>query len=150
MPIRLLVLDRKKPVVRMISSTSSGLAAASASGSGYLPKSTGVTMLTRSSVHWAERIVAARSSKAFWWLSAQRSLAVPGYSSANRSVTSRARPFGVLGRATTSRYRVTLADMDGVVLTDPDAARREAVTALLRHADAADDHPPLPEPQHHA
>lgn len=40
--------------------------------------------------------------------------------------------------------------MDVVALSELDAPRREAVTALLRRADAADDHPPLPEPQHHA
>jgi mycothiol synthase len=40
--------------------------------------------------------------------------------------------------------------MDVVALSSLDATRREAVTALLRRADAADDHPPLPEPQHHA
>ena len=37
-----------------------------------------------------------------------------------------------------------------VALSDLDAPRREAVTELLRRADAADDHPPLPEPQDHA
>lgn len=37
-----------------------------------------------------------------------------------------------------------------VALGDLDALRREAVTALLRRADEADDHPPLPEPQYHA
>jgi mycothiol synthase len=40
--------------------------------------------------------------------------------------------------------------MDVVALSELDATRREAVTALLRSADAADDHPPLPEPQYHA
>jgi mycothiol synthase len=40
--------------------------------------------------------------------------------------------------------------MDVVALSDLDAPRREAVTGLLRRADAADDHPPLPEPQDHA
>jgi mycothiol synthase len=37
-----------------------------------------------------------------------------------------------------------------VALDELDAPRRDAVTALLRRADAADDHPPLPEPQYHA
>ena len=55
-----LVFDRKNPVRRMISSTSSGLAAASDSGSGYLAKSAGVTMFTRASVLWADRMVAAK------------------------------------------------------------------------------------------
>jgi mycothiol synthase len=40
--------------------------------------------------------------------------------------------------------------MDVVALSELDARRREAVTALLGRADAADDHPPLPEPQLHA
>jgi mycothiol synthase len=40
--------------------------------------------------------------------------------------------------------------MDVVALSDLDAARRDAVVALLRRADAAADHPPLPEPQYRA
>jgi mycothiol synthase len=40
--------------------------------------------------------------------------------------------------------------MDVVALSDLDAPHREAVVALLRRADAAGDHPPLPEPQYHA
>ena len=40
--------------------------------------------------------------------------------------------------------------MDVVALSELDAQRREAVIALLARADAADDHPPLPEPQLHA
>ncbi len=40
--------------------------------------------------------------------------------------------------------------MDVVALHELDPARRGAVTALLRRADSADDHPPLPEPQYHA
>ena len=40
--------------------------------------------------------------------------------------------------------------MDVVALSEIDAPRREAVNALLRRADSADDHPPLPEPQYHA
>ncbi len=55
---------RKKPVLRIVSSTSASGAAASDAASGYLAKSCGVTMLTRSSVHWAERIVATESWKA--------------------------------------------------------------------------------------
>ncbi len=45
-----------------MSSTSAGSAAARSWGVGYFAKSTGVTMFTRSSVHCADRIVAARSS----------------------------------------------------------------------------------------
>jgi mycothiol synthase len=40
--------------------------------------------------------------------------------------------------------------MDVVALDELGAPRREAVVALLRRADAARDHPPLPEPQYHA
>jgi mycothiol synthase len=40
--------------------------------------------------------------------------------------------------------------MDVVALSELDAPRREALAALLQRADAADDHPPLPEPQYHA
>jgi mycothiol synthase len=40
--------------------------------------------------------------------------------------------------------------MDVVALRGLDAAHREAVAALLRRADTAADHPPLPEPQYHA
>ncbi|HSZ38091.1 MAG TPA: mycothiol synthase [Acidimicrobiales bacterium] len=40
--------------------------------------------------------------------------------------------------------------MDVVALSELDAPRRDAVTTLLRRADAADEHPPLPEPQYHA
>jgi len=63
----------------------------------------------------------------------------------------RARPLGVLGFATGSRYRVTLAhvhvqvgavDLDD--LSDPD---RTALASLLARVDEADGHPPLPEPQ---
>jgi hypothetical protein len=54
------------------------LAAASDSGSGYAAKSTGVTRLTRASVHCAERMVAARSWNGPSWSRAQSSSAVPG------------------------------------------------------------------------
>jgi mycothiol synthase len=40
--------------------------------------------------------------------------------------------------------------MDVVPLREIDGARREALLALLGRVDAADDHPPLPEPQQHA
>ena len=63
----------------------------------------------------------------------------------------RARLLGVLGFATGSRYRVTLAHVRvqmGVVdlgeLSDPD---RTALASLLARADEADGHPALPEPQ---
>src|SRR5436305_1213314 len=57
-------------------------------------------MFTRSSVVWAERIVAARSWKGLSWRRAHSSRADPGYSTARRATVSRARPLGVLGIAT--------------------------------------------------
>src|SRR5260221_2756536 len=68
----LLVFARKKPVERMMSSTSAGAASARLSAVGNRAKSKGVTRFTRSSVHWAERIVATASSKGFRYSSAQR------------------------------------------------------------------------------
>src|SRR5918995_157762 len=59
-------------------------------------------MLTRSSVVWADRIVATSSSNAFVWSRAHSWVAVPGYSRARRSATTRARPFGERGRPATS------------------------------------------------
>ena len=64
-PMRLFVFERKKPVDWMIDSTSAGSADARSAGVGYLANSVGVTMLTRTSVLCAERIVAASSSYAF-------------------------------------------------------------------------------------
>ncbi len=61
-PITDLVLARKNPVGLRISSTSSGLAAASSSGPGYLANSAGVVMFTRLSVVCADKTVATRSS----------------------------------------------------------------------------------------
>jgi hypothetical protein len=81
-PMTLRALFRKKPVERTTSSTSSWAAPASASASGYRAKSTGVTMLTRSSVVWADRIVATPSWNASWYVSSQWA---SGYSSARRS-----------------------------------------------------------------
>ena len=107
-PMRLRALARKKPVEWMISSSSSGLARAKEAGSGYAPKRAGVTMFTRTSVLCADRIVAASSWNGESWSSAQRSSAVPGNSSANRCATTRAIPFGVLGRPTPPRYRVNV------------------------------------------
>src|SRR5271157_3469528 len=57
-------LLRKHPVERMSGSSSSGLSAANDSRVGYLAKITGVTILTRTSVHCAERMVATSSSQA--------------------------------------------------------------------------------------
>ena len=65
-------------------------------------------MLTRTSVLWADKMVAASNWNGESWRSAHSSLAVPGYSSARRCITTRAMPFGVLGRPTPSRYRVNV------------------------------------------
>src|SRR5438132_3821977 len=69
-----LALLRKKPVGRRSGSSCSGLAAAMAWGVGYLWNSPGVTLLTITSVHWADKIVAISSSQALLWCSAQRTL----------------------------------------------------------------------------
>ena len=78
MPIKCDVFDLKKPVDRINASTSSRSAAANSRGPGKRRKSAGVTRLTRSSVHCAERIVATRSWKAPLCFSAQSCFAVPG------------------------------------------------------------------------
>ena len=66
-PCRDFALLRKKPVVRASSSSSSRAAAAIALGVGKARKSAGVTRLTRTSVHCAERIVATVSCHALLW-----------------------------------------------------------------------------------
>ena len=58
-------------------------------------------MLTRSSVHCAERIVATSSSYAFVWSSAQ---CASGYSSASSATTAPARALAPRGRATGEGY----------------------------------------------
>ena len=58
MPMRFFAFERKNPVEWMISSSSSGLAAARSTGVGYRANTVGVT---RASVHCADRIVAIRS-----------------------------------------------------------------------------------------
>src|SRR5580658_5510795 len=67
---------------------------------GYFRNNSGVTMLTRLSVHCAERMVATRSSQALEWCKAQ---VAPGYilSSVARSFLTRAaRSAAVFGLAT--------------------------------------------------
>src|SRR2546423_4132931 len=54
-------LLRKKPVEWISRSSVGGSAAANAAASVYFANSAGVTLFTRSSVHWADSIVAARS-----------------------------------------------------------------------------------------
>ena len=63
MMTRSLAFVRKKPVERMISSTSSTSAAAISTGVGYFSNSAGVTMFTRASVHWADR----RTATSNWY-----------------------------------------------------------------------------------
>src|SRR5262249_30451922 len=64
-------LLRKNPVERMSGSSCSGFRAAKSSTVGYFWNSTGVTIFTRTSVHWAERMVATRSSQALLCFRAQ-------------------------------------------------------------------------------
>jgi mycothiol synthase len=56
---------------------------------------------------------------------------------------------GVRGLATGSTYRVTLAavHVDAVSLAGLTAGQKADLATLVRRADEADDHPPLPEPQ---
>src|SRR5574341_923472 len=67
-----LALLRKKPVVRISCSKVFGSASAYALADGYFRKRWGVTWFTRASVHWAERIVATRSSNGVEKLSSHR------------------------------------------------------------------------------
>src|SRR5512138_3051508 len=84
-------------------------------------------MLTRSSVVWADRIVAVSSSYGLRWCRAQMA---SGYSTASRACVSRARPAGVRGRGiplpcrTVLSIRATPDDIDAVL------ARSEAVRRL--------------------
>ena len=99
-------------------------------------------MFTRTSVVWAERIVAASSSKALRWSSSHTA---SGYSSANRRATSRARPFGVRGRIARSH-----ASGDRIVdrrwptlTTTSSGAPGDDVHGLLDDVAAADGRFPL-------
>src|SRR5439155_1431553 len=83
-------LFRKKPVDLIICSSSSRSAAANAAASGYRAKSAGVTMLTRTSVHWAERIVAISNCSGDWW---RRAHSASGYSFARPARRRAARRF---------------------------------------------------------
>ena len=65
-----LAFMRKKPHDLMIFSTSDWRARASFSGVGYFAKSAGVVILTRASVHCAERITATSSSNSLSYSSA--------------------------------------------------------------------------------
>ena len=58
---QILGFGAKKPHERMIASSSAGSAAASPLASGYRAKRAGVTRLTRTSVHCAERMTATMS-----------------------------------------------------------------------------------------
>ena len=63
---RLLAFCRKNPVERMMSSSTAAGASAMACGVGKVANSFGVTRFTRSSVHWADRMVAHISWNGFW------------------------------------------------------------------------------------
>ena len=78
MPFRLFAFWRKKPVLRMMLSSAGSGAFAIACGVGYRRNSSGVTMLTRSSVHCADRIVAHTSWNG---VSRSSSQSTSGYSS---------------------------------------------------------------------
>ena len=69
-------------MLRISGSSCSGVRAAKSLGVGYLLNSSGVTRLTRASVHCADRIVAHSSSKASRWSSAQRA---SGYAARSRA-----------------------------------------------------------------
>ncbi|MFZ2874642.1 MAG: hypothetical protein WAZ94_09190 [Phycisphaerales bacterium] len=64
-------LARKKPRERMKGSMSAGEAPAKSVGLLKRAKSAGVALLTATSVHWAERMVAMRSSWGAEWVSSQ-------------------------------------------------------------------------------
>src|SRR5690349_6520290 len=75
-------------------------------------------MLTRASVHCADRIVAASSWNGFSWSSSQRA---SGYSRISRRMVSRARPAGVRGRPTSVVCRgVPVVEIEGGDLSAPD------------------------------
>jgi mycothiol synthase len=109
-----------------------------------------VTMFTRSSVHWAERIVATSSWNGPSWTSAHSSRASPGKIAASRSTVARARPRGLRGFATTSTLPAETGDTLGPV-QHVEIERREgeqdiaAVSELLHVAAHSDDHRPLGE-----
>src|SRR6185437_15855263 len=81
MPTRCRALLWKKLHVSMSCSTSETVAPASSAADGNRAKSAGVTMFTRTSVHWALSMVATSSSYGFWWCRAVRG---SGYAAASR------------------------------------------------------------------
>ena len=113
MPTRLRDLARKNPVERINSSSSPRSAAAKEAASGYRAKSAGVVMLTRASVHWAERMVATRARRDCGGPGRTACGPNPGYSSPNRSSVTRARPAGVRGRAIGGETTGSVLAMDG-------------------------------------
>ncbi len=96
-PEQVLRLRAEEPRGVHDASTASGSACARSRGVGYFANSSGVTLLTFSSVVWAERIVAASNWNA---LSCTSAHSASGYSCARRSITIAARAFAPLGRAT--------------------------------------------------
>ena len=118
-PINDLALLRKKPVEWIASSTSLWSAPAKASGVGKRSNSGGVTRLTRSSVHCAERIVATSSSHGVRNVSEHLA---SGYSTRRRRTIARARAEGSL-------VRVTLAMRAGQVGAGAEQTQRRTALA---------------------
>src|SRR5947207_9653048 len=141
--MRLFVLDRKNPVDWIKPSTSSGSACARSSGVGYFANRAGVTMLTRSSVVCADRIVATSSSYAFECSSAQRA---SGYASRKRRTTSVARARAPRGRAMHRGYPRPVA-VPALTPVPPEAfaSIRDTVERIEQEASRTDAHPWLGE-----
>src|SRR5258708_357020 len=89
LPMTDFALLRKKPVERISGSSCSGVSTAKSFGVGYLRNRMGVTILTRTSVHWAERMVATRSSHGLVCVRAQ---VTPGYNPSRRCSIGCTRP----------------------------------------------------------
>src|SRR6266513_3612146 len=82
------VLLRKNPVLWISCSRTCGSALAKSRAVWYFANSAGVTILTRASVDWAERIVATSSSSALLWRNAQ---VASGYAFSSRALILRTR-----------------------------------------------------------
>jgi len=118
--MRLRALARKNPVEWTRSSSSSGLATARSDAVGYRANTAGTTLLTISSVHCAERIVAISSSNGVSCTSSHSSGALPGYSSARRSRTTSARALAPRGaRASLGTAAFFVAVFFAGVATEP-------------------------------
>src|SRR6184192_3525784 len=87
-PMMDLVLLRKNPVLWISCSSTAGSALAKSRAERYFANRAGVTMLTRASVDWADRMVATSSSSALSWRSAH---VAPGYACSRRATILRTR-----------------------------------------------------------